>query len=53
MPRQFIDVLTSVFSAAAKTLVLDADKVAEMLPKGVALDSAEATQALQRAGEHL
>jgi NTE family protein len=46
VPQQFIDLLTSVFSAAAKTLVLDAGKVNEMLPKGVALDSAEATQVL-------
>ncbi len=45
VPRQFIDALTTVFSAATRTLVLDSEKVGEMLPKGAALDSAEATQA--------
>lgn len=45
VPRPFIEALTSVFSAAAKTLVLDGSRVAEILPKGMALDSAEATQA--------
>ena len=46
VPREFIEALSSVFSVASKTLVLDAAKAAEILPKGVALDSAEATQAL-------
>jgi NTE family protein len=46
VPRPFIAALTSVFSAAAKTIVLDAERAAEMLPKGVALDSVAATQAL-------
>ncbi len=46
VPQDFIAALTSVFSAASKTLVLDAATVADILPKGVALDSAEATQAL-------
>jgi NTE family protein len=46
VPQQFIDLFTSVFQAAAKTLVLDGGKVSEILPRGVALDSAEATQVL-------
>ncbi|HEX9881731.1 MAG TPA: patatin-like phospholipase family protein [Hyphomicrobium sp.] len=46
VPRSFIEDLSSVFSAAAKTLVLDAERAAQLLPKGVPLDSAEATQAL-------
>ncbi len=46
VPHKFIDLLTTAFSTSAKTLVLDADKVAAGLPKGVALDSAEATRAL-------
>lgn len=48
IPRQFIETLTSVFSSAAKTLVLDAAGASEILRKGVALDSAEATQALNQ-----
>ena len=35
-----------MFSAASNTLVLDAGKATEILPKGVALDSTEATQVL-------
>ena len=31
-------------AAAARTIVIDANKAAELLPAGVALDSAEATQ---------
>jgi len=46
VPQAFIETLTAVFSASADTLVLDAAKVAKALPKGVALDSAEATQTL-------
>ncbi len=46
VPQEFIAALTSVFCAASRTLVLDAAKAAELLPKGVALDSAEATQTL-------
>lgn len=46
VPPRFIAALTSVFSATARTLVLDADKFAEILPKGVALDSPQATQFL-------
>ena len=46
VPEEFIEALTSVFSASSRTLVLDAAKAAKILPKGVALDSAEATQAL-------
>ncbi len=46
VPQEFIAALTSVFCAASRTLVLDAAKAAELLPKGIALDSAEATQTL-------
>lgn len=45
VPQSFIEQLISVFSAAATLLVIDANRVAEILPKGVSLDSAEATQA--------
>jgi NTE family protein len=48
VPARFIEELTATFSAAAKTLVLDSGKVTELLPKGVALDSAEATQVLNQ-----
>ena len=37
-----------MFSANANTLVLDANRAADLLPKGVQLDSAEATQALNQ-----
>ena len=43
VPPQFIEQFTSIFAAAAKTLVIDARRAAEILPKGVAIDSAEAT----------
>ncbi|MFN3622945.1 MAG: patatin-like phospholipase family protein [Hyphomicrobium sp.] len=46
IPEPFLDMLTGVFSAAANTLVVDAQRAAELLPK--ALDSAEATQALNQ-----
>lgn len=46
VPAPFIAALTAIFAAAAKTLVVDAAKITELLPKGVALDSTEATQAL-------
>ncbi len=46
VPERFIAELTSVFAAKAKTLVLDAAKAKKLLPESVALDSAEATQAL-------
>ncbi|MGI9403685.1 MAG: cyclic nucleotide-binding domain-containing protein, partial [Hyphomicrobium sp.] len=46
VPERFIAELNSVFAAEADTLVLHAAKAKELLPKGVALDSAEATQAL-------
>ena len=45
-PERFIAQLNSVFAAQAKTLVLDAAKAKKLLSKGVELDSAEATQAL-------
>jgi len=44
VPPRFIEQLISAFSAAATLLVIDANRAAEILPKGVALDSAEATQ---------
>jgi len=46
VPERFIAVLSSVFAGETKTLLLDAAKAKELLPKDVALDSAEATQAL-------
>jgi NTE family protein len=46
VPPRFIAELTAIFAAATKTLVVDAAKITELLPKGVALDSAEATQVL-------
>jgi NTE family protein len=46
VPERFIVLLNSVFAAEAKTLVLDAAKADHLLPKGVELDSAEVTQAL-------
>lgn len=46
VPQAFIDALTRVFSAASETLILDAERLAGMLPKDVAIDSAQATQAL-------
>jgi NTE family protein len=46
VPQPFIETLTSVFAAGAKTLVLDAARAAKILPRAVPLDSAEATQAL-------
>jgi NTE family protein len=48
LPGAFIDQLVSVFSAKANTLVLDANRAADLLPKGVQLDSTEATQALNQ-----
>ncbi len=48
VPERFLDQLATVFAANASTLVLDAKRAAELLPKGVALDSAEATQALNQ-----
>jgi NTE family protein len=45
VPRGFIEALTAVFAAATRTLVLDSETVGARLPKGAALDSAEATQA--------
>jgi NTE family protein len=46
VPPRFIEMLAEVFAGHADTLVLDAEKAAAMLPRGVALDSAEATRAL-------
>jgi len=46
VPARFIEELTAIFSAAAKTLVVDAGKITEILPSGVALDSTEATRVL-------
>src|SRR5688572_25082067 len=46
VPPQFLDALMTAFSANASTLVLDAARAAELLPK--ALDSAEATRALNQ-----
>lgn len=46
VPQAFLKQLSDVFSQAARTLVLDAAKAAELLPKGVALESPQATQAL-------
>ena len=48
IPEEFIDQLASVFSANANTLVLDAARAADLLPGGVQLDSADATQALNQ-----
>lgn len=48
LPAAFTELLVSVFSASARTLVLDAARAAELLPKGVDLDSPEATQALNK-----
>ena len=45
VPREFLAAMTAVFSAAARTLVLNSERIGEMLPKGAALDSAAATQA--------
>ncbi len=45
VPAEFIAELAAVFSAAADTLVLNSNKIAEILPKGASLDSSEATQA--------
>jgi NTE family protein len=45
VPAEFIAQFTAAFAAAsAKTIVIDAKKAGELLPPGVALDSAEATQ---------
>ncbi|MFA5898550.1 MAG: patatin-like phospholipase family protein [Hyphomicrobium sp.] len=53
MPAPFIETLVGVFSAAARTLVLDAERAVNLLPKGVDLDSSEATQILnQLEGAH-
>ena len=41
--EEFLDQLASVFSANANTLVLDGPRAAELLPKGIELDSSEAT----------
>ncbi len=46
IPRAFLTALTEVFRETAETFVIDSAKLAEMLPKGVALDGVEATQAL-------
>lgn len=48
IPERFLEQLTAVFAANASALVLDAARAGELLPKGVALDSAEATQALNQ-----
>ena len=45
VPPAFIDMMSEVFSGAARTLVLNSRSVVDILPKGAALDSAEATQA--------
>jgi NTE family protein len=44
VPPAFIDQFTSVFSAAARTFVIDARTAEQLLPKDVPLDSHEATQ---------
>jgi NTE family protein len=46
VPQAFVEALSSVFAAAAKTLVLDVERATQLLPKDVPLDSAEVTQAL-------
>jgi NTE family protein len=46
VPHSFIAALAEVFSAAADTLVIDSKKLAEILPKGAAPDSDEATKVL-------
>jgi NTE family protein len=46
VPAEFIAALTEAFSSSAKTAVLDAEKAAKVTPKGVTLDSQEATHAL-------
>lgn len=46
VPPEFIAALTEAFSSSAKTAVLDAEKAAKVIPKGVTLDSQEATHAL-------
>jgi NTE family protein len=46
IPPEFIAALTETFEGAAKTIALDAERAAELVPRGVSLDSAEATQAL-------
>ena len=53
VPQAFVEALTSVFAAAAKTLVLDAERATQLLPKACALDSAEVDAGLERAGKHL
>jgi NTE family protein len=46
VPERFVALLNSVFASQANTLMLDAAKANQLLPQGVELDSAEATQAL-------
>jgi len=46
VPERFLDKLVSIFAANANTLVLDEARATALLARGVALDSAEATQAL-------
>lgn len=48
IPDAFLAQLGSAFTANANTLFLDASRAADLLPHGVALDSAEATQALNQ-----
>lgn len=48
IPSRFVHQLADVFSAQSRPLVLDSRAAHEMLPKDVALDSAEATQALNQ-----
>jgi NTE family protein len=45
VPPEFIAQFTAAFAAAAaRTIIIDANKAAALLPAGVALDSAEATR---------
>lgn len=46
VPRSFIEALTAAFSEEGATLLIDSSSIGGLLPKGVALDSAEATRAL-------
>jgi NTE family protein len=46
IPPEFIAAFTETFASAAKTIALDAARAAAIVPDGVSLDSAQATQAL-------
>lgn len=48
IPQRFIEKFVGVFTGGANTLVLDSERAAALLPSGPELDSAEATQALNK-----